>query len=65
VTAAGATGVMNAVSMMTGTLAGNDGTEDVIITLDSHCSLIRLLSRGRRWLLLVPPGRPRAAWPRS
>ena len=29
---------------------------DVIITLDSHYYLIRLLSRGRRFLLLVPPG---------
>lgn len=62
VAAAGAADVMNAVSMMTGALASNAGIGDVIITLDSHYHLIRLLSRGpgRQFLLLVTLDRPQA-----
>ena len=62
VAAAGAADVMNTVSMMTGQLASNGEVEDVIITLDSHYHLIRLLGRGpgRQFLLLVTLERPQA-----
>jgi hypothetical protein len=62
VAAAGAADVMNTVSMMTGQLASNGEVEDVIITLDSHYHLIRLLRRGpgRQFLLLVTLERPQA-----
>jgi hypothetical protein len=62
VAAAGAADVMNTVSMMTGQLASNGEIEDVIITLDSHYHLIRVLRRGpgRQFLLLVTLERPLA-----
>jgi hypothetical protein len=60
--AAGAADVMSSVSMMTGQLASKGDIEDVIITLDSHYHLIRLLKRGpgRQFLLLVTLERPQA-----
>ncbi len=62
VAAAGAADVMNAVLMMTGALASDADVGDVIITVDSHYHLIRLLSRGpgRQFLLLVTLDRSRA-----
>jgi hypothetical protein len=60
--AAGAADVVNAAIMMTGALADDGDIEDVIITLDSHYHLIRLLRRGpgRQFLLLVTLERPQA-----
>jgi len=62
VAAAGAADAVNVLSMMTGRLAANGDIQDVIVTLDSHYHLIRLLSpgHGRRFLLLVTLGRPEA-----
>jgi hypothetical protein len=62
VAAAGAADVINVLSMMTGELATNGAVEDVIVTLDSHYHLIRLLrpGLGRQFLLLVALERPQA-----
>lgn len=62
VAAAGAADVINVVSMMTGELAMKGDIEDVIITLDSHYHLIRLLKPGpgRQYLVLVTLERPQA-----
>jgi hypothetical protein len=62
VAAAGAADVVNVVSMMTGELAMKGDVEDVIITLDSHYHLIRLLKPGpgRQYLVLVTLERPQA-----
>jgi len=62
VAAAGAADVVNSAIMMTGALGAGGDVEDVIITLDSHYHLIRLLRRGpgRQFLLLVTLERPLA-----
>jgi hypothetical protein len=62
VAAAGAADVVNVLSMMTGELAAKGNVEDVIVTLDSHYHLIRLLrpGLGRQLLLLVTLERPQA-----
>lgn len=62
VTAAAATDIVNILSMMTGELATDGDAEDVIVTLNSHYLLIRLLrpGPGRRLLLLVTLARPQA-----
>ena len=62
VAAAGAADVVSVLSLMTGELAMNGAVEDVIVTLDSHYHLIRLLRRGpgRQFLLLVTLERPQA-----
>jgi hypothetical protein len=60
--AAGAADVINALSMMTGEMATKGDLEDVIVTLDSHYHLIRLVKRGlgRRLLLFVTVDRSQA-----
>jgi hypothetical protein len=60
--AAGATDVFNVLSMMTGEMAIKGDLEDVIVTLDSHYHLIRLLKRGpgRQLLLFVTVDRSQA-----
>ena len=65
VAAAGATDVVNVLSLMTGELAADGDVEDVIVTLQSHYLLIRLLrpGPGQRLLLLVTLARPHATWP--
>jgi hypothetical protein len=62
VAAAGATDVVNVLSLMTGQLAADGEVEDVIVTLESHYLLIRLLrpGPGQRLLLLVTLARPHA-----
>lgn len=62
VAAAGATDVVNVLSLMTGELAVDGDVEDVIVTLQSHYLLIRLLRAGpgQRLLLLVTLERPHA-----
>jgi hypothetical protein len=62
VAAAGATDVVNVLSLMTGELAADGDVEDVIVTLQSHYLLIRLLrpAPGQRVLLLVTLARPHA-----
>jgi hypothetical protein len=62
VAAAGATDVINVLSLMTGELAADGDVEDVIVTLQSHYLLIRLLrpGPGQRVLLLVTLARPHA-----
>ncbi len=62
VAAAGAADVVSVLSLMTGELAMNGAVQDVIVTLDSHYHLIRLLRRGpgRQFLLLVTLERPQA-----
>jgi hypothetical protein len=60
--AAGATDVIHVLSMMTGEMATKGDLEDVIVTLDSHYHLIRLLKRGpgRQLLLFVTVDRSQA-----
>jgi hypothetical protein len=60
--AAGAADIVNTLSMMTGEMAAKGDLEDVIVTLDSHYHLIRLLKRGpgRRLLLFVTIDRSQA-----
>jgi hypothetical protein len=60
--AAGAADVINTLSMMTGEMAAKGDLEDVIVTLESHYHLIRLLKRGpgRRLLLFVTVDRSQA-----
>jgi len=60
--AAGAADVVNVLSMMTGEMAAKGDLEDVIVTLDSHYHLIRLLKRGpgRQLLLFVTVDRSQA-----
>ncbi len=62
VAAAGTADVVSVLSLMTGELAMNGAVQDVIVTLDSHYHLIRLLRRGpgRQFLLLVTLERPQA-----
>lgn len=62
VAAAGATDVVNVLSLMTGKMAANGEVEDVIVTLQSHYLLIRLVrpGPGQRLLLLVTLDRPLA-----
>jgi hypothetical protein len=62
VAAAGAADVVNVLSLMTGELAADGDVEDVIVTLQSHYLLIRLLrpGPGQRLLLLVTLTRPHA-----
>ena len=62
VAAAGATDMVNVLSLMTGEMAAGGDVEDVIVTLDSHYLLIRLLRSGpgQRLLLLVTLARPDA-----
>ena len=61
VAAAGAADVVNVLSL-TGELAADGDVEDVIVTLESHYLLIRLLrpGPGQRLLLLVTLARPHA-----
>jgi hypothetical protein len=60
--AAGAADVVNSAIMMNGALGASGDVDDVIVTLDSHYHLIRLLRRGpgRQFLLLVTLERPQA-----
>ena len=62
VAAAGTADVIGVLSMMTSELALNGAIQDVIVTLDSHYHLIRVLSRGpgREFLLLVTLQRPQS-----
>ena len=62
VAAAGATDIVNVLTMMTSELAVNGEAEDVIVTLHSHYLLIRLFrsAPGQRLLLLVTLERPQA-----
>jgi len=62
VAAAGATDVVNVLSLMTGEMAANGEVEDVIVTLQGHYLLIRLVrpGPGQRLLLLVTLDRPLA-----
>jgi len=62
VAAAGATDVVNVLSLMTGEMAANGEVEDVIVTLQGHYLLIRLVRPrpGQRLLLLVTLDRPLA-----
>jgi hypothetical protein len=62
VAAAGAADVISVLSLMTGELAADGDVEDVIVTLQSHYLLIRLLrtAPGQRVLLLVTLARPHA-----
>src|SRR6266704_5228419 len=46
VAAAGATDVVNVLSLMTGEMAANGEVEDVIVTLQGHYLLIRLVRPG-------------------
>ncbi len=60
--AAGAADVFNVLSMMTGEMATKGDLEDVIVTLNSHYHLIRLIKRGpgRQLLLFVTVDRSQA-----
>ncbi len=62
VAAAGATDIVNVLTIMTGELATDGEAEDVIVTMNSHYFLIRMLRTGpgRRLLLLVTLERPQA-----